>query len=337
MSGLAGWVQRSWTGEAGPLGRMANVPLFPLEVAYGSAVAFRNGLYDQGILSAAESPIPVISVGNLAVGGTGKTPFAAWLVRQLASKGRRPALVIRGYGSDEVVLHRLWNPEAIVIADPSRVRGVALAAERGADVAVLDDAFQHRRIRRQVDIVLCAAEHGTRGALLPRGRLRESFRSLARADMVVITRKTSTSAEAEGVGARIRDRSPGVDRGQVRFKTHGWVDLEGGLATRPDGDLLAVSSVAEPQSFLGMVRAETEGVVEGLPFGDHHVYSEIDVQRITRVAGGRSVVITEKDAVKLGAFADALPQVHVLRLEVEWESGREALTELVDRALEGDR
>ena len=337
MSGLESWLQRSSQGEAGPPGHVANVLLFPLEVAYGSAVALRNRLYDHGLLSASESPIPVISVGNIAVGGTGKTPLAAWLVRQLESRGRRPALVTRGYGTDEVALHRLWNPDAIVIADPDRVRGVALAAQRGADVAVLDDAFQHRRIGRRVDVVLCAAEHGTRAALLPRGRLRESFRSLARADLLVITRKVSTSAEAERVGARIGAHSPGVVRGQVRFKAHGWVDLEGAAETLPDGDLMAVSSVAEPQPFLEMVRAETGGRVGSLAFGDHHVFSEVDIQRITRDAEGCTVVTTEKDAVKLRTFAQALPPVRVLRLEVEWESGRDALTELVDRALERER
>ena len=328
------WLRRVWSGEAGFLGGATRVVLLPLEWLYRGVIGLRNLGYDLGVLPTTEPPIPVISVGNVAVGGTGKTPFSGWLVARLEEMGRRPALVTRGYGSDEVQLHRAWNPGAVVVAEPQRLRGVALAAERGADVAVLDDAFQHRAIRRHVDIVLVAAEHGTRRALLPRGRLRESVRSLARADAIVVTRKTASRSEAEGIGGRVGATVPGV-RAQIGFEASGWIDLDGSLVSPPHGEeLVAVTSVAEPEHFHEMVRRETSGMVRSLAFRDHHVFRQADVRRIVKEAGGRSIVTTEKDAVKLKAFSEMLASTYVLRLRVAWESGYDDLMALIRDALE---
>ena len=334
MRGLRAWLRRVWNGQAGVSGRIAGALLFPLEVLYRSVIGLRNRAYDLGILPTTEPPIPVISVGNVAVGGTGKTPFSGWLVRCLEEMGRRPALVTRGYGSDEVRLHRAWNPSAVVVADPQRLRGVALAAERGADVAVLDDAFQHRAIRRHVDIVLVAAEHGNRRALLPKGRLREAMWSLARADAVVITRKTASGSEAERIDGEIRGALRGVCT-RIAFETSGWADLEGRPTSPPRGeDLVAVTSVADPEQFEEMVRRETSAAVHSLAFRDHHVFRLSDIRRIVERASDRSIVTTEKDAVKLNEFSEMLPATYVLRLRVAWEAGQEDLMTLIDEALE---
>ena len=335
MRSLQAWLQRVWGGEAGVLGRIVSAVLFPVELLYRGGIGLRNRGYDLGVLPTTDPPIPVISVGNLAVGGTGKTPFSGWLVSRLEEMGRRPALVTRGYGSDEVRLHRAWNPGAVVVMDPQRLRGVALAAERGADVAVLDDAFQHRAIARQVDIVLVAAEHGARRALLPRGRLRETFRSLARAHAVVVTRKTASRAEADRIGGHIEAAVPGV-LAQISFEAAAWTDLDGSVVSPPLGeDLVAVTSVAEPEPFQEMVRDQTSSAVESLAFPDHHVFRQTDVRRIVKEAGGRSIVTTEKDAVKLRDFSEMLPSTYVLRLRVAWESGHDDLMALIEDALEG--
>ena len=335
MTSLQAWLRRVWGGEAGLLGGIVSAVLFPVELLYRGVIGIRNRGYDLGVLPTTEPPIPVISVGNLAVGGTGKTPFSGWLVSRLAEMGRRPALVARGYGSDEVRLHRAWNPDAVVVVDPQRLRGVALAAERGADVAVLDDAFQHRAIGRHVDIVLVAAEHGARRALLPRGRLRETIRSLARADAVVVTRKTATRAEADPIGGHIEHVVPGV-LAQISFEAAAWTDLEGSVVSPPHGeDLLAVTSVAEPEPFQEMVRDQTSSAIESLAFRDHHVFRQTDVRRIVREARGRAIVTTEKDAVKLKDFSKMLPPTYVLRLRVTWESGYDDVMALIEDALEG--
>ena len=334
MSGAREWLRGIWSGRAGFWGGVASAALAPLELTYRGAVNARNWGYDAGVLPAEEACIPVISIGNVAVGGTGKTPFSGWLVAHLKEMGRRPALVTRGYGSDEVLLHKAWEPEAVVIVDARRRRGVSQARERGADVAVLDDAFQHRALRRQADIVLVAAEHGSRQALLPRGRLRETFRALRRADAVVVTRKTASRQEADRIGEAVRSVAPGVVA-QVRFKAASWVDLEGRALSGPGkGDLLAVAGVAEPGLFTEMVRESTAGCVTSLGFADHHRFRSADIERIAEHAGGRSIVPTEKDAVKLRDFAEMLPATYVLRLALAWDRGYDEVTALIASVLE---
>lgn len=336
------WVRRSWDGQSGPLGRLMIGLLVPTEIFYRGAVALRNRMYDRGFLSQSESGIPVISVGNLAVGGTGKTPVASWLLAHLTTMGHRPALVTRGYGSDEILLYKVRNPGVSVVARKSKIKGVAQAEREGAEVAVLDDGFQHRSAKRDVDIVLLAAEQGTSGPLLPRGRFREPMSALSRADAIVVTRKVATEEEARAVGRTAIDRAPGAVLGQIHLGGDAWTALEGDLEAEaysgpPAGDLLAVSSIAEPDTFHEMVRSRASGVVEGMAFPDHHPFSHKDVHRIVERAAGRSVVITEKDAVKLRSFSQELLGTYVLRLQVAWDFGQDAVMELVRRALEGNR
>ena len=308
------WLRRSWDGQSGPLGGLIIGLLLPMELLYRAAVALRNQCYDLGFLSRSESGIPIISVGNLTVGGTGKTPVASWLIARLTAMGHRPALVMRAYGSDEILLHRVRNPGVPVVAQKSKVRGVAQAAREGANVAVLDDGFQHRAARRDVDIVLLAAEQGARsGPLLPRGRFREPLSALSRADAIVITRKVATREEACAVGRLAIGKAPKAVLGQIHLGEDVWTGLKGdppveAYAGPPAGDLLAVSGIAEPDAFHEMVRSKASGVVECMAFPDHHPFSLKDIRRIVERAAGRPVVITEKDAVKLGPFSQELPK-----------------------------
>ena len=327
------WLKKFWDGEAGLLGVLASAVALPIELIYRVFVGIKNYGYDSGFIITKDPSIPVISVGNLAIGGTGKTPFSSWLVSNLNEIGVRPALITRGYGSDEVWLHRLWNPEALVIVDPHRSRGVDLATKRNADVAILDDAFQHRAVGRQLDIVLVAAEHGTRDALLPRGRLREAFRSLTRADAIVITRKTATRGDAERIARWLSDSISCVFA-QIVFEPSGWVNLDGSLASPPYGDdLLAVTSIADPGVFRDMAAANTSSTVESFAFRDHHIFRENDVRAILKKSNGRPIIITEKDAVKLKVFSYMLPNTYVLRLCMTWESGRDDLMGIVGDCL----
>jgi len=324
------WVRRMWRDEAGWPGRIASWTLLPAEAAYRMAVALRNRLYEVGVLRTERPPIPVVSVGNVVVGGTGKTPVAAWLVGSLERSGAAPALVARGYGEDELELHRAWNPDAPVEADPDRVAAVARATARGARAAVLDDGFQHRRLGRSLDLVVVAAEQRPEVRCLPRGPYREGLRALARADAVVVTRRSATAEEVEAWLRRIRAAgAPGVPVARVDLVPDGWATLGGGPAEAPEGEVLAVTAIGRPEAFAALLGAELGREPELLAFPDHHAYDAADVERIVRAAGPRTVVTTEKDAVKLRAFERTLPPARVLPLRVVEGEGCDALHALV--------
>jgi len=328
-----GWIRRLWREEEGVLSAAVRTLLLPAEGFYRLVVSVRNQCYDLGIFSGERPAIPVISVGNLAVGGTGKTPISAWLVSQLSKSGRQAALVIRGYGFDEVGLHTSWNSDSLVVVNARRARGIDQAVAMGADVAILDDGFQHRRVHRDIDIVLLAAEHGLGNALLPRGLFREPIAALVRAHVILVTRKTAKVEKALRLEAEIANVAPWARRGRIHFQISDWTDLEGSLVEAPKGDVLVVTSIAEPESFLDMVQSEGSSSAVAFPFPDHHEFSEDDVLRIGDAAQNRTLVMTEKDAIKLRGFSRALPLSYVLRIRPEWESGREEVMALISDML----
>src|SRR5438105_2389840 len=140
-----------WTGR-GPAAKTVRAALSPLSALYRAGSFVRGALYDRRLLPVYESSIPVISVGNLTVGGTGKTPIAAWLAGEIRDRGRIPAIVLRGYGVDEPLVHKRLNASLDVIVRRDRVRGIREAVACGADAVVLDDGYQHRRAARDLDI-----------------------------------------------------------------------------------------------------------------------------------------------------------------------------------------
>src|SRR4051812_46970228 len=164
-------LERVWYGDS-PGAKLGRAALWPAEHLYAAAVRLRGAMYDRGLLGITEAPVPVLSVGNLTVGGTGKTPVAAWAVARLRERGAHPAVVLRGYGDDEPLVHERLNPGTTVVRDADRVRGSRTAHAIGADCVVLDDAFQHRRIARTADWVLVSAERVARTThVLPAGPL----------------------------------------------------------------------------------------------------------------------------------------------------------------------
>ncbi|HEX5971196.1 MAG TPA: tetraacyldisaccharide 4'-kinase, partial [Gemmatimonadaceae bacterium] len=138
------WPERVWYDRS-LASRLARGALAPAGWLYAGATTVRNRLYDAGVLRSRAPSLPVLAVGNLSVGGTGKTPVAAWAAARLLEAGAHPAIVLRGYGGDEPLVHQQLNPAAVVVADADRLRGVDRARAAGADCAILDDAFQHRR------------------------------------------------------------------------------------------------------------------------------------------------------------------------------------------------
>lgn len=299
-----GAIERIWYGDGWRV-RLARRLLAPAGRSYGAVARVRNELYERGVLRSRMVALPVLSVGNLSVGGTGKTPLSAWAAARLAAMGARPAIVLRGYGDDEPLVHARLNPDVIVVTDADRRRGVERARELGADCAILDDGFQHRRIRRSVDWVLVAAEQWRDDLrCLPAGPLRESPASLRRADVLVITRKSAPREQAEDVASRLSRWL--ADRGAVavcHLAPYAIVDVStahreplGWLAGR---DLTAVAAVGAPEAFFAQVAAQGASL-DPHPFPDHHAFDARDVERIVRSAERRDgVLCTLKDAVKL--------------------------------------
>lgn len=320
----AAGVSRLWrTGGGGP-----GLALAPAEALYRATIRARNIAYDSGALRTHHAVVPVVSIGNIAVGGAGKTPFAAWVASRLAAGGWRPAILHGGRTADEPMLHARWHPDRIVVALTDRVAGAAEAVSRGAEVLVLDDGFQHRRLARDLDVVLIAAERwSARRPLLPRGPWREPASSLRRAHLLVVTRKSATIARTAEVEAELAALVPGLPRVRAAILPRSW-SRQGQIVEAPSDDALAVAGIADPASFESAARAAGARVAQTLTFPDHHGYDGADVDRIRKVARGRPIVTTEKDWVKLHDHLDA-GSVWVLHQVVEIEQGGAVLDEML--------
>lgn len=337
-------MQRYWAGKGGWMGRsLLTAVTAPASALFGLGVRLRNRAFDSGLIRIQGVPVPVVSVGNLSVGGTGKTPVVRWLVEVLEGRGYRPGIVSRGYGEDELALHRRWFPDLPVVARADRVEAAREAIAQGADVLVLDDGFQHRYLARDADLVLVGAADPWPPRLLPRGPYREPASALDRASLVLVTARGEADVEpglARMADLRRHPRYPPL--GILPLRPGEWQTLAGQPHPEgpPRGPLLVVASVARPGSVVDLVREALgqtlppEGV-ELLAFPDHHPHDAEDVQRILGVAAGRSVVTTEKDAVKLAPFPElAEASVHVLGLKVAPDPGVDRLLRrLLDRIL----
>jgi tetraacyldisaccharide 4'-kinase len=340
----------------GLAGRMGYVALRPLSEGFGAAVGLRNLAYRIGVLRARRAELPVVSVGNLAVGGTGKTPFTLWLSRSLAAHGLRVGILSRGYGgtaSAVTIVSRGEGPEVDVgtvgdeavmlaksfagpvVTSPRRIAGSEALADLGCHLVVLDDGFQHRAIARDFDIVLL---DGRRGPLLPAGPLRERPRALRRADAVVFKEPPGAPPErapqvvTTGLSFHMRLEPVSV----VEAVGRRWQERSlGSLAGRR---VVAVVGVARPESFYELLRrwdAEIEDVFE---FPDHHRYTQVDWQQIARRSQQVDLVVTtEKDLVKLEAFPFATSKLVALRIEPRVKNGDELICAILAKTGLGAR
>jgi tetraacyldisaccharide 4'-kinase len=327
-----------WAGGGGAAGAALRLLLGPAEAAYAGVVAARNGVYDRGWLHSERVDVPVVSIGNVSVGGAGKTPFAAWVARRLREWGRRPAIALRGYGEDEILLHRELNPDIPVFRGKRRVAAAREAAAAGCDAVVLDDAFQHRALARDLDIVLVPVEGWEpRPRLVPRGPWRESPRALARADVIVLTRKSADAARTAQVGGEVTRMHPGTPIIQCALLPSRLVPLHGGAGTDVGAltgrRVLAVAALAVPEPFIHHLR-EAGAEVEALTYPDHHPFTEADAAGIMARGTQRTIVMTHKDAVKLRVLLSPSTEAYVLEQSVTIESGADALEAALRRALE---
>lgn len=324
-----------------------------LSLIYRAAIARINRRFDRG-KGVVRFDRPVISVGNLSVGGTGKTPMVAFLVGALLGAGHRPCIAMRGYkgegDSDEAAEYRRMFPGVPVVARANRTLGLiqlfGAEHQRGgahSDCIVLDDGFQHRQIARDLDIVLIDATRDPfMDRLLPAGWLREPVRSLKRADWVALTHAESVQpADLTALDRRIA----GVrGRGAESVARHAWKDLavaERGAERREAVSwlagkrVLAVCAIGNPGPFLAAARKVTGGALAGeIVLPDHDAYSAATVARVLARAGeirAQVILVTEKDWSKLAAVEVWPCPVARPGLAMSFDRGGEAL---IERALD---
>lgn len=340
-------------------------PLSPPSQLFGAAASARKRLYDAGILRQEEAPIPVISVGNIAVGGAGKTPVVMELACRLQAMGRTVAVLAAGYrgegkgarvvsrgeglvldakdAGDEPVLVAKRCPGVQVLVGPSRAELARIAANHlRADVALLDDGFQHLGVARDLDIVvLDGASPFGNGRLLPRGPLRELPEALERADLCWISKVDEGDAAELEAAEAIARRFTG--RGVVRSRYRVSSILSGDLASEePPQSLsgkqvLLLAGLARPDSFRRTLARLGARVVGEALFGDHHGFTQREIETVlsrARARGAELVCVTEKDAVRIPPALRQHERLRVVRIETEIVQGEELLGECLRHALE---
>jgi tetraacyldisaccharide 4'-kinase len=329
--------------------------LAAVEVPYAWAVRWRNRRYDRGAKTVCRIEVPVISVGNLTLGGTGKTPLVEWIVGRFLAQGKLVGIISRGYGAqggpNDEARELAWKlPGVPQVQDPDRVAAARRAIrEFGCHVLVLDDAFQHRRIARDLDIVLLDAlepfgyEH-----VFPRGTLRESVAGLARAGVVALSRADLLTADERGViRARVAKLAPKavwaeIVHAPVALVAADSLPSNAGRAAAGEGrsqagqplemlrgrKVLAFCGLGNPAGFRHTLAVCGFDVVEFHEFPDHHAYSPDDLNFLAaaaRQADAEALVCTQKDLVKIAVDRLGDRPLWALRVGIEFLAGREAL------------
>jgi tetraacyldisaccharide 4'-kinase len=343
---------------------MGRLLLKPLSWLYGAVIALRNRAFDSGVLRVERVPVPVIAVGNLTSGGTGKTPLVKYLARFLISLGRTVAVVSRGYGrlttgpivvadgrailrnamegGDEPVELARALPGLRVVVAEKRIAGARLAISAcGADVILLDDAFQHRSIHRDLNIlVLESARAISAEAVLPAGHRREPLSGMRRADLIAWSGMGGDRRPVASVERWFSGPTIGYTVEGIGIRRIGTSD-RGGVSCR-EGVVVAFCGIGNPKRFFDAVRELGPAAVEEVTFRDHHRYSSGEIDRLIRRFGDAHAdlfITTEKDAARLDAVAEIRENflrpypVYTLGAEVRIVEGEERLAEAVRGAL----
>lgn len=342
--------------------------LSPVAVLYRAGVAVRYALYTLGIKKRIAFNLPVITVGNLSVGGTGKTPHVAWMLDWLG-KRYKVGMISRGYGrttngfrlitdgegpetiGDEPWMLHQQFPDVPMAVGERRILAIPMLLQHHPDieVIVLDDAFQHLPVKAAYNVLLTTWQRPfTKDFLLPAGRLREPRSAAQRADAIVVTKcpETSTVEERQGIAA------------QVQVHANQWVGCSGLRYGAPyplwptakplPSAMVAVAGIASPEVFFQAVKELADGAVETLSFPDHHRFRQRDIERISRLFGNlagpsKGCITTAKDAVRLLPFQQAFQAAGidfwVLPVNVHFFDREEAIQQRIEDCIknfEGD-
>ncbi len=343
MSGLQGYYRRlAHNGPDSISEQLLYLFLLPFSILYRELMRLRAALYRWQLIPSYKCSVPIISVGNLAVGGTGKTPVTDYLIKFCLAQGRRVAVVSRGYGGrkhsrvqvvssghgpllepqqcgDEPYLLARRNPRALVLVSPQRADAVRQAVEKlGAEIVLLDDGFQHLAVQRDFDIVLLDAQRPLgNGQLLPAGLLREPVSALGRGDLFLLTRSDNEAEfDLPFSGPVLHCRHVLADHA---------LNLKGQqipLASLVGKRGIAFAGIAEPKGFFCSLKEKGLGLVVEISFADHCTYGEVELRRLTVACLEADYLITtEKDAVKLSALNLPLPCYQVPLILEFRESG----------------
>lgn len=321
--------------------------LLPLSLIFGVMVAVRRIAFEKRWFATTRIRVPVIVVGNITVGGTGKTPFSMWLAKQLIERGFRVGIVLRGYGGkaqqwpqrvetgsdwrmvgDEAVLIANQVSDAIVVADPNRVRAAEKAVELGADIIVSDDGLQHYRLQRDVEILVVDEQRRFgNGRLLPAGPLREPITRSESVDLRVVSRRIAGAGRdtTPTAGAAVQGEvlATGALRQAQNLRDGRIVSLDHFRGSH----VHAVAAIGNPAAFFNALRARGLDVREH-PHRDHIELTPSDIT----FADGAPVLMTKKDAVKCQSFADERHWSVPLELEVS-PSDKDLITGMIERII----
>ncbi len=318
-----------------PDARLARLALIPAAGLWRGAMALRARAYARGWLTVRDLPLPSVSVGNLSLGGSGKSAITSWVAQHYAEQGLRPAILAPGAATDALALYRHHAPTAVVLGDRDSVAGADRAVAGGAQVIVLDDAYQRLDVHRDLNLAVVSTEtvHAVRWSL-PAGPWREGWSALRRADAVVVTRKR---APLEAAAAAAREVGAVVE-GPIAIAHLGLRHLEGLVSgTRHPATLLAgkrvvaASRTPDPDAFVAQTKA-TGAAVQVAVWRNQPDYRDEDVAWLAHATRRADhVVITEQDAVKLrDRWPNRVAEPLVAVLELTWEAGGEAIAAALD-------
>jgi tetraacyldisaccharide 4'-kinase len=310
------------------ISRPTRLLLWPASVLYGLVTATRTTLYAKDWLKRKRLNAAVISVGNLTVGGTGKTPLVIWLAERLLQQGKRVAILTRGYRraagtSDEVELmkSRLQNRVAFGVGKDRFTQGQQLESKQAVDVFLLDDGFQHQQLARDLDIVLIDASRPMGGqALLPAGRMREPVSAMARANIIVFTRTENAPGAERAIRALSSLPVFAASTRLLGFRRLTGDDSLIPLTSLGAGPFFVFCGIGNPDAFLRDLQRSGIPVAGHMFFTDHHRYTLDDVRSIEKAAqqaGATACITTEKDAWNLTAVKFAALPVYVSVIELE--------------------
>jgi tetraacyldisaccharide 4'-kinase len=296
--------------------------LWPLSLVYGAVVRLRVWLYAKGLLKPKRLNAPVVSVGNLTVGGTGKTPMVIWLAERFLAEGKRVAILSRGYRgangtSDEIELmkFRLQGRAAIGVGKDRFTEGQRIESQQPVDVFLLDDGFQHLQLARDLDILLMDASRGLAGeSLLPAGRLREPLSAMSRANILVFTRTENMPGTVDAIQKLNQYPVFAAATQLVGFRRLGGEIALLSSSEIGAGPFFAFCGLGNPDAFFRDLRSWGLAVCAQMSFSDHHHYRKEDILQIqlqAKRAGANAFVTTEKDEQNLRGMIFEHPAVYV--------------------------